>query len=73
MWRNDMTDEVFETYDEAVDDIAESLYLYEDELFNVLSEYSAEWIFEHLTVEAKQVITEEWIDKCAEENLTEDD
>lgn len=73
MWRNEMTDEVFETYYEAVDDIAESLYLYEDELFNILSEHSAEWIFEHLTADAKADITEEWIDRCAEENLIEDD
>lgn len=73
MWHNDMTDEVFETYDEAVDDIAESLYLYEDELSSVLSEHSAEWIFEHLTIEAKEDIMEKWINRCAEENLTEDD
>ena len=73
MWRNEMTDEVFETYDEAVDDISESLYLYEDELFSVLSEHSAEWIFEHLTAEAKEDITDKWINRCAEENLIEDD
>ena len=35
MWHNDMTDEVFETYDEAVDDIAESLYLYEDGFLSI--------------------------------------
>lgn len=73
MWHNDMTDEVFETYDEAVDDIIDSLYLYEDELSSILSEHSAEWIFDHLTTEAKEDIVGKWINRCVEENLIEDD
>lgn len=73
MWANEMTDEVFETREEAVESIYDELYDYEDELFSILSEYDATWIFEHLTPEAREVILEQWSEKAIENWLSECD
>lgn len=73
MWQNDFTDEVFETMEEAVDAIYEELDDYEDELFSVLSECTATWIFQHLTPDAQEEILQKWVDNVIDSYLSECD
>lgn len=73
MWKNDFTDEVFETREEAVDAIYDDLDYYTDDLSAVLSEYDETWIFQHLTPEAQEKILQEWVDSLVSGCLTECD
>lgn len=73
MWKNEVTDEVFETMEEAVDAIYDDLDYYADDLSAVLSEYDEEWIFQHLTPEAQDEILQRWVDSLVNGCLTECD
>ena len=71
MWKNNLTDEVFETMEEAVDAIYEDLDYYE--LFQILSEYPETWIFQHLTPDAQEEILQKWVDNVVDSYLSECD
>lgn len=71
MWKNDATDEVFETMYEAVDAIYDELDNYTEELYQVLSECTETWIFQHLTPDAQEEILNRWVDRTIEEYLIE--
>lgn len=73
MWKNEVTDEVFETMEEAVDAIYDDLDYYTEDLHAVLSEYDETWIFQHLTPEAQEKILQEWVDSLVNGCLTECD
>ena len=73
MWKNEVTDEVFETMEEAVDAIYDDLDYYTEDLHAVLSEYDEVWIFQHLTPEAQDEILQRWVDSLVNGCLTECD
>ena len=73
MWKNEVTDEVFETMEEAVDAIYDDLDNYTEDLQAVLSEYDEVWIFQHLTPEAQDEILQRWVDSLVNGCLTECD
>lgn len=73
MWKNEVTNEVFETMEEAVDAIYDELDYYTEDLQAVLSEYDEVWIFQHLTPEAQDEILQRWVDSLVNGCLTECD
>ena len=73
MWKNEMTDEVFETVEEAVDAIYDELDDYTEELYQALSECTETWIFQHLTPDAQEEILQKWVDNVVGSYLSECD
>lgn len=73
MWKNDFTDEVFETREEAEESILDELSDYEAELCEIISTCDEEWIFNNLTLDAQEKILAQWAEKAIENNLFECD
>lgn len=73
MWKNEITDDVFETMEEAVDAIYDELDNYTEDLRAILSEYDETWIFQHLTPEAQEEVLQKWVDCLVNGYLSECD
>lgn len=71
MWKNEVTDEVFETWEEAEESIIEELDDYLDELYHILSECDEMWIFDHLNPKTQEEILDQWIERASEKWLFE--